>query len=95
MTTTEPVDDWAKDFDILDTSYVGDPFGIWAELRDRCPIAHTDRRGPTWMPTRYEDVTAIAHDVGHFSSRRVAVIPLQAAAGEESRRVENDGPSLE
>jgi hypothetical protein len=95
MTTTEPVDDWTKDFDILDTSYVADPFGIWAELRDRCPIAHTDRRGPTWMPTRYEDVTAIAHDVEHFSSRRVAVIPLQANAGDESGRVGDDGPSLE
>jgi hypothetical protein len=95
MTTTEPVNDWTKDFDILDTSYVADPFGIWAELRDRCPIAHTDRRGPTWMPTRYEDVTAIAHDVEHFSSRRVAVIPLQATGGAESGRVGDDGPSLE
>jgi hypothetical protein len=95
MTTTEPVNDWTKDFDILDTGYVADPFGIWAELRDRCPIAHTDRRGPTWMPTRYEDVTAIAHDVEHFSSRRVAVIPLQATGGQESGRVGENGPSLE
>ncbi|MGH8997223.1 MAG: cytochrome P450 [Acidimicrobiales bacterium] len=95
MTATEPVHDWAKDFDVLDPSYVADPFGIWAELRGRCPIAHTDRRGPTWMPTRYEDVTAIAHDVEHFSSRRIAVIPLQENGGDESGRVADDGPSLE
>jgi cytochrome P450 len=29
------------------------------------------------MPTTYEHVTAIAHDIEHFSSRRVAVIPPQ------------------
>jgi cytochrome P450 len=80
MERTKPVSDWATDFDVLDPSYVADPFGIWSELRKTCPIAHTDRRGSNWMPTRYEDVTAIAHDIEHFSSRKVAVIPFQ---GEE------------
>ncbi len=95
MTTSHPVEDWTSDFDILDPAYVNDPFGIWAELRSACPIAHTDRRGPTWLPTRYEDVTAIAHDVEHFSSRRVAVIPLQVNNGEEAGEVGEGGPSLE
>ena len=61
--------DWATDYDIFDPAYVADPFPIWDELRDSCPIAHTDRYGGSWLPTRYEDVTAIAHDVAHFSSR--------------------------
>jgi cytochrome P450 len=38
------------------------------------------------MPTRYEDITAIAHDIEHFSSLRVAVIPLEVA--------ENESPGL-
>jgi cytochrome P450 len=75
--TTEPVTDWATDFEVLDPSYVENPFTVWKELRKTCPIAHTNRRGSNWMPTRYSDVTAIAHDIEHFSSLKVAVIPFQ------------------
>jgi cytochrome P450 len=74
--TTAPVVAWSDDFDVLDPSYIADPFGIWAELRGTCPIAHTDRRGSTWLPTRYDDVTAMAHDIEHFSSLEVSVIPF-------------------
>jgi len=77
MTATDPstkVQDWATDFDILDADYVADPAPMWSELRERCPIAHTDRYGSTWLPTRYDDLAAIAHDVERFSSRDIAVI---------------------
>ena len=33
------------DYDIFDPQYVADPFPIWDELRERCPMAHTDRCG--------------------------------------------------
>jgi len=78
-----PVTDWATDFDVLAPEYVEHPFPIWDELRSRCPVAHTDRRGSNWLPTRYEDVTALAHDVGHFSSRIVSVIPLEEVAEDD------------
>ncbi len=75
--STSPVTDWATDFDVMDPGYIADPFGTWDDLRARCPIAHSDRRGRSnWMPTRYEDVTAIAHDIEHFSSLQVGVIPI-------------------
>ncbi|HUC03977.1 MAG TPA: cytochrome P450 [Acidimicrobiales bacterium] len=90
MTQTAPVKDWATDFDVLDPDYVRNPFGIWDELRTACPIAHTDRRISSWMPTRYEDVTEMAHDIEHFSSLRVAVIP-----GGEDDEAPADGPNLE
>jgi cytochrome P450 len=80
---TAPVSTWGSDFDVLDAHYVADPFGIWDELRTSCPIAHTDRRGSTWLPTRYDDVTAIAHDIEHFSSLEVAVIPFEGEEPEE------------
>jgi cytochrome P450 len=80
---TAPVTAWESDFDVLDPGYIADPFKIWEELRAKCPIAHTDRRGSTWLPTRYEDVTAIAHDVVHFSSLEVAVIPFEGEEPEE------------
>jgi hypothetical protein len=83
MARTPEVTDWAVDFDVLDAAYVADPFGVWDDLRTRCPIAHTNRRGSTWLPTRYEDVTAIAHDIEHFSSLEVAVIPFDGEEPEE------------
>ena len=92
MTHIAPVEDWATDFDVLDPRYVTDPFSIWDDLRQTCPIAHTDRRKSSWLPTRYEDVTAIAHDIEHFSSLKVAVIP----GDEDEDPNENfDGPNLE
>ncbi len=81
--TTNPVSEWATDFDVLDPAYVKDPFPIWDQLRSSCPIAHTTRRGRTWLPTRYEDVNSIAHDIAHFSSSDVGVIPFQPPDGEE------------
>jgi len=80
---TAPVSAWESDFDVLDEKYIADPFAIWDQLRESCPIAHTDRRGSTWLPTRYEDVTAIAHDIDHFSSLEVAVIPFEGEEPEE------------
>jgi len=81
--TTAPVSAWGSDFDVLDAGYIADPYGIWDELRRSCPIAHSERRGSTWLPTRYEDVTAIAHDIEHFSSLEVAVIPFEGEEPEE------------
>ncbi len=76
MKTT--VHDWATDYDIFDAAYVNDPFPIWDDLRAQCPVAHTDRLGGSWLPTTYADVTAIARDIGHFSSRQVGVVPSDA-----------------
>jgi cytochrome P450 len=92
MTQVAPVKDWATDFDVLDPRYVTDPFSIWDELRGTCPIAHTNRRKSSWLPTRYEDVTAIAHDIEHFSSNKVAVIPGDE---DEDPNADFDGPNLE
>ena len=68
-----PVEDWATDFDHTDEGWVADPYPIWDELRQKCPIAHSDRYGGVWLPTRHEDVAAIAHDTEHFTSRSVVI----------------------
>ncbi|MEM7325985.1 MAG: cytochrome P450 [Actinomycetota bacterium] len=70
-----PVSDWATDFDIGDPRYEANPYEIWDELRDRCPIAHTERRGGAVLPVRYDDVAAMAYDTEHFSSRDTSVLP--------------------
>jgi cytochrome P450 len=68
---TGPVSDWATDFSHLEPEWATDPYPIQDELRERCPIAHTDRFGGGWLPVRYEDVAAIAYDTERFSSRSI------------------------
>ncbi|MEU5869251.1 cytochrome P450 [Nonomuraea sp. NPDC047529] len=70
---TDPVSDWATDFSHVDPQWAADPYPIQDDLRQRCPIAHTDRFGGVWLPTRYEDVAAVAYDTERFSSRAVVV----------------------
>ncbi len=78
MTTRHPpVADWATDFDHTDPRWVADPFPIWDELRARCPVAHSERYGGTWMPVRHEDVAAVAYDTEHFTSRSVVVSEMR------------------
>jgi len=68
---TGPVSDWATDFSHLEPEWSADPYPIQDDLRQRCPIAHTDRFGGGWLPTRYEDVASIAYDTDRFSSRSI------------------------
>ena len=70
---TGPVSDWATDFSHLEPEWAADPYPIQDDLRQRCPIAHTERFGGGWLPTRYEDVAAIAYDTERFSSRAIVM----------------------
>jgi cytochrome P450 len=78
MATTEdrpPVEDWATDYDIFDPAYFTDPGPIWADLRQRCPVAHTERWGGSWTATRYDDVAEMARLVPELSSVEFTVVP--------------------
>jgi cytochrome P450 len=68
-----PVRDWATDFDHTDPGWVADPYPIWADLRQRCPVAHSDRYGGTWLPVTHELVSEVAYDTEHFTSRSIVV----------------------
>ena len=74
---TGPVADWATDFSHLEPEWSADPYPIQDDLRQRCPIAHTERFGGAWLPTRYDDVAAIAYDPEHFSSRAIILSNLR------------------
>ena len=74
---TGPVSDWATDFSHLEPEWCADPYLIQDDLRQRCPIAHTERFGGAWLPTRYEDVAAIAYDTDRFSSRAIILSNLR------------------
>ena len=87
MTTLEenagPVNDPITDFNIFDPEFVRDPYPTMEEIREsQCPIAHSDRWGGSWFPTRYDDVVAIAQEHEIFTSRDIIVVPRSAAAAE-------------
>ena len=73
MSTRPPSADWSTDFDHLDPRWANDPYPILDELRQKCPIAHTERFQGAYFPSRYEDVRAVAYNTEHFSSRRPVV----------------------
>jgi cytochrome P450 len=77
MAEHPPVTDWATDFDHTDDVWAGDPFPIWDELRATCPVAHSDRYGGVWLPTRHEDVAAVAYDTERFTSRSIIVSEMR------------------
>ena len=75
MTVNDVTTDLATDYDIFGEQFVSDPYSVYDELRGTCPIAHSDRHGGSWLPTTYQDIYDIAHDVDHFSSRQVSLLP--------------------
>jgi hypothetical protein len=70
---TGPVSDWTTDFSHMEEEWAADPYVIQDELRQTCPIAHTDRFGGGWLPVRHDDVAEIAYDTDRFSSRSPVV----------------------
>ena len=68
-----PVTDWATDFDHTDPAWAANPFPIWDELRETCPVAHSDRYGGMWIPITHDTVHEVAYDTENFTSRAVVV----------------------
>ena len=90
-----PVADWATDFDHADPDWAARAPEIWDELRTGCPVAHSDRYGGVWLPTTHEDVSAIAYDTEHFTSRSVVVTegrPLAPAPRGIAPPISSDPP---
>jgi cytochrome P450 len=92
MTTRPPVSDWTTDWDHLDEGWRENPYPLWDELRKTCPVAHTERYQGVYLPTRYEDVKAVAHDTEHFSSRRVVVREMRPQNPLPSPPITSDPP---
>jgi len=62
-----------EDLDLFGQAYVQGAPEIWKELRQECPVARSVSDGGGWLPTRYEDIAAVAYDTENFSSRDVGV----------------------
>ena len=60
-------------FDHTSEEYAARAPELWDDFRERCPVAHSDAHGGVWLPTRHEDVSAIARDTDAFSSEGIIV----------------------
>jgi cytochrome P450 len=93
--TYGPVTDWSTDFDHVEPEYNENAHAIWDALREKCPVAHSDRYGGTWLPVTHADITAIAGDTEHFTSRGVVVstkLPSVAAPAGGAPPITSDPP---
>lgn len=76
-----PVEDWKTDFDHTHPDYAANAPQIWETLRNECPVAHSERFGGMWLPTRHEDIEAIAKNVdGNYTSQGVVVSAVRPQA---------------
>ena len=87
-----PVSDWVNDFDHTDPRWTNDPFPIWDELRNECPVVHTKRFLGCYLPTTYQAVKEIAYDTEHFSSRRVIVRDVRPPITNTAPPITSDPP---
>jgi cytochrome P450 len=67
MTATRPVCPVIH-FDHHAPDLALDPWATYQQLRQACPVAHSDAHGGFKVVTRYRDVVAVAKDTARFSS---------------------------
>ena len=52
----------SSDFEVLPGESLETSQATYADLRRRCPVAHTDSLGGFWALTRHADVARVAAD---------------------------------
>jgi hypothetical protein len=67
---TGPVTDFATDFSHVEPEWYTDPYPVQDDLRQRCPIAHTERFGGAGCPPATTTSPPSPTTTDHFSSRR-------------------------
>jgi cytochrome P450 len=61
------------EFDHHRQGFNDDPFPLFAELRETCPVAHSSSHDGFWIVSRYRDIDDVLHRPREFSSQYVAV----------------------
>ena len=82
----------ARDWDPLAPEALSDPAATYAELRERCPVAHSDRWGGFWTLTRYDDVIGVAADHQTFTTAVQNLVPASPRSGVPRRPLQVDPP---
>jgi cytochrome P450 len=81
-------------FDHHASDFAAEPWSTLADLRARCPVAHSDAYGGFWVVTGYEEIKQVAHDDDTFSSAETILIPPKKNAKQKSIPIEMDAPEF-
>lgn len=84
---TPPGDDFDPDVEETFES----PYEVYADLRSRCPVAHSTAYGGFWALTRYKDVVDAVTDTETFITSKINVIP-NMSLGERRPPLGKDPP---
>jgi cytochrome P450 len=63
----------AADFDHWDPEQTARLPEIFNELRQKCPVAHSEKHGGFWVITRYDNVEQVLKNPADFSSRYTSI----------------------
>ena len=69
------------DFDVVPGESLEVSQAVYADLRQRCPVAHTDALGGFWALTKHADIARAAADYSVFSTTVQNVVPKVASTG--------------
>lgn len=78
MNESSPVRE--PDFDPLDEDFARNPHPVWAELRERCPVAR-GARWDFWALTKYQDVKLASRRPALFTSSGGITVPRNPVSG--------------
>lgn len=70
-----------QDFDPTQSETFDSAWDQFADLRARCPVAHTEEMGRFWALTRYDDVKRAASESATFVTSQQNVVPKVAFTG--------------
>jgi cytochrome P450 len=70
-----------QDFDPLEPETFDSPYAVYADLRARCPVAHSRAWGGFWALMTYDDVREAAGDAARFITSVQNVVPKVAFTG--------------
>jgi cytochrome P450 len=70
-----PTQWWQDHFDPHEPELAHRLYETLGEMRDQCPVAHSDRYDGFWVATKYEDIVGIAQDWETFSSAHGVIVP--------------------
>ena len=87
-------------FHLHDPDFARDPYPTYAQMREQCPVLHSDEyfpqhgNGGFWLLTRYDDVVMAATDRASFTSAiaGVTAIPMVVQRDYQQLPIELDPP---
>jgi len=73
--------DPTQDFDPLAPETFDSPYELYSDLRERCPVAHSNAWGGFWALLKYRDVRNALGDPATFITSKQNVVPKLAFTG--------------